>query len=58
MFMDNIKLFATNEKESETLIHAVRINCHMKNLSVNVSYKGGLKRNLKNYLLTCSAFYV
>ena len=25
MFMDDIKLFAKNEKEQETLIHAVRI---------------------------------
>ena len=25
MYMDNIKLFAENEKELETLIHAVRI---------------------------------
>ena len=25
MYMDNIKLFAKNEKELETLIHAVRI---------------------------------
>ena len=28
MFMDNIKLFAKNEKEQETLIYAVRIYSH------------------------------
>ena len=28
MYMDDIKLFAKNEKELETLIHAVRIYCH------------------------------
>ena len=28
MYMDNIKLFAKNEKEQETLIHACRIRCH------------------------------
>ena len=27
MYMDDIKLFAKNEKELETLIHAVRIYC-------------------------------
>ena len=28
MYMDGIKLFAKNEKELETLIHAVRIYSH------------------------------
>ena len=28
MYMDDIKLFAKNEKELETLIHAVRIYTH------------------------------
>ena len=28
MYMDDIKLFAKNEKEQETLIHAVRIYSH------------------------------
>ncbi len=32
-------------------------NGDMKKLSVDVSYQGGLKRNLKNYFLTYSAFY-
>ena len=26
MYMDDIKLFAKNEKEQETLMHAIRIN--------------------------------
>ena len=37
MYMDDIKLFAKNEKELETLIHAVRI------YSQNIRMKFGIK---------------
>ena len=36
MYVDDIKLFATNEKELETLIHAVKIYSHDKGMEFGI----------------------
>ena len=36
MYMDDIKLFAKNEKELETLIHAVRIYCQDRGMEFGI----------------------
>ena len=50
MYMDDIKLFAKNEKELETLIHAVRIYSQDIGMEFGIE-KGNLKKETESLLI-------